>query len=295
MRRREFVTGLGALVLETAAVHAAAPTTLSGRLTRLTAPGTGDNRATYLPDGTALLFASKRTGRSQIWIMDHDGGKPQRFHESGANDYGRVAPSPDGTRFSFSSDRSGQNVVYVLDTRRGTIMPISDRTAWSFGPTWSSLDRIAYFSRQGGNRLNLWTCLSDGSDRRQVTNRPGESRQPWWSPDGTTLAFSADAGTGRFRLSLASASGADERMLTSTGNWQQPFWSPDGLRLAASVELNDADFQILLIDLDGSRVQRIEQPESNNVHPAWSPDGRSIVFTGGRGDGNALWRFDFRA
>jgi TolB protein len=270
MRRREFVSGLGALVLETAAVHAAAPTTLGGRLTRLTAPGTGDNRATYSPDGTALLFASKRTGRSQIWIMDHDGGKPRRFHESGANDYGRVAPSPDGTRFSFSSDRSGQNVVYILDTRRGTIMPISDRTAWSFGPSWSSLDRIAYFSRQGGNRLNLWTCLSDGSYRQQVTNRPGESRQPWWSPDGTTLAFSADAGTGRFRLC-------------------------DGLRLAASAELNDAGFQILLIDLDGSRVRRIEQPEGDNVHPAWSPDGRSIVFTAGRGDGSALWRFDFLA
>jgi len=60
VRRREFVTSLGVLVLETAAVYAAAPTTLGGRLRRLTAPGTGDNRATYLPDGTALLFASSR-------------------------------------------------------------------------------------------------------------------------------------------------------------------------------------------------------------------------------------------
>jgi hypothetical protein len=54
------VTSLGVLVLETAAVYAAAPTTLGGRLRRLTAPRTGDNRATYLPDGTALLFASSR-------------------------------------------------------------------------------------------------------------------------------------------------------------------------------------------------------------------------------------------
>ena len=197
MRRREFVTSLGVLVLETAAVYAAAPTTLGGRLRRLTAPGTGDNRATYLPDGTALLFASRRTGRSQIWTMDPDGGDPRRLYESAANDYGRVAPSPDGTRLSFSSDRSGQNVVYVLDTRRGTITPISDPMAWSFGPSWSSRDRIAYFSREGGNRLNIWTVSPDGSDRQQVTNRPGESRQPWWSPDGTTLAFSADNGTER--------------------------------------------------------------------------------------------------
>jgi Tol biopolymer transport system component len=295
VRRREFVTSLGVLVLETAAVYAAAPTTLGGRLRRLTAPGTGDNRATYLPDGTALLFASRRTGRSQIWTMDPDGGDPRRLYESAANDYGRVAPSPDGTRLSFSSDRSGQNVVYVLDTRRGTITPISDPMAWSFGPSWSSRDRIAYFSRQGGNRLNIWTVSPDGSDRQQVTNRPGESRQPWWSPDGTTLAFSADNGTERFQVRLAAANGADGRALTRTGNWQQPFWSPDGLRLAASAELGSIGFQILLIDADGERVQRIQQQEGDNVHPAWSPDGRSIVFTAGRDNGSALWRFDFPA
>jgi len=216
MRRREFVTSLGALVLETAAVYAAAPTTLGGRLRRLTAPGTGDNRATYLPDGTALLFASRRAGRAQIWTMDPDGGDPRQLYESAANDYGRVAPSPDGRRLSFSSDRSGQNVVYVLDARRATITPISDPMAWSFGPSWSSRDRIAYFSREGGNRLNIWTVSPDGSDRQQVTNRPGESRQPWWSPDGTTLAFSADNGTERFQVRLAAANGADGRALTRT-------------------------------------------------------------------------------
>jgi TolB protein len=291
------VTSLGALVLETAAVYAAAPTTLGGRLRRLTAPGTGDNRATYLPDGTALLFASRsrRTGRSQIWTMDPDGGDPRQLYESAANDYGRVAPSPDGRRLSFSSDRSGQNVVYVLDARRATITPISDPMAWSFGPSWSSRDRIAYFSREGGNRLNIWTVPPDGSDRQQVTNRPGESRQPWWSPDGTTLAFSADNGTERFQVRLAAANGADGRALTRIGNRQQPFWSPDGLRLAASAELGSIGFQILLIDADGARLQRIQQQEGDNVHPAWSPDGRSIVFTAGRDNGSALWRFDFPA
>jgi Tol biopolymer transport system component len=227
--------------------------------------------------------------------MDRDGGKPRRFHESDANDYGRVAPSPDGARFSFSSDRSGQNVVYILDTRRGTITPISDPMAWNFGPSWSLRDRIAYFSRQGGNGLNIWTVSPDGSDRQQVTNRPGESRQPWWSPDGTTLAFSADEGTQRFQVRLAAANGADVRALTRTGNWQQPFWSPDGLRLAASAQIGSIGFQILLIDADGGRVQRIEQPGGDNVHPAWSPDGRSIVFTAGRDNESALWRFDFSA
>jgi len=295
MLRREFVAGLGALTLGVAGARAGIPTKVAGSLTRLTPPGTGDNRATYLPDGTALLFASKRTGRSQIWSMERDGRNPRRLHESAANDYGRVAPSPDGWRLCFSSDRSGQNAIYVLDVRSGIVTLVSDPTAWSFGPSWSSRDRIAYFSRRGGNRLNLWTVSPDGSESHQVTDRPGESRQPWWSPNGTMLAFSADNGTGRFQLWLATADGSSGCPLTATGDWQQPFWSPDGLRLAASAKFGDAGFQILLIDTKGSTVQRIEQPEGDNVHPAWSPDGRSIVFTVGRGDGSALWRFDFNS
>ena len=118
--------------------------------------------------------------------MDPDGSDRRRLYESAANDYGRVAPSPDGARLSFSSDRSGQNVVYVLDTRR-TITPISDPVAWSFGPSWSSRDRIAYFSRQGGNRLNIWTVSPDGSDRSKsptglvrAASRGGHRTAPHW-------------------------------------------------------------------------------------------------------------------
>jgi dipeptidyl aminopeptidase/acylaminoacyl peptidase len=162
MPRRQFVAALGAMAPDASLGRAARAATLRGTLTQLTRPGQGDNRATYLPDGSAVLFASKRTGRSQIWTMDPDGGAPRRRHESAANDYGRIAPSPDGARLCFSSDRSGENVVYVLDLRSGAVTPISDARAWSFGPTWSSRDRIAYFSRRGGNRLNVWTVAPDG-------------------------------------------------------------------------------------------------------------------------------------
>lgn len=293
--RRELAMGLGAQMCATVCTRAAEPTTLAGHLTQLTRPGAADNRATYLPDGSALLFASMRTGKSHIWTMEPDGRNPRLLLKSGGNDYGRVAPSPDGSSLAFSSDRSGENVVYVLDVSRGTIVPVSDQSSWSFGPTWSLRNRIAYFSRRGGNRLNLWTVSSDGSNPLQITDRPGESRQPWWSPDGTTLAFSADDGTGRFQVWLASANGADARPLTAAGDWQQPFWSPDGRRIAASARIRQGGYQIVLIDANGSNVERIGQPADNNVHPAWSPDGRSIVFTAGQGARSALWRFDFRA
>lgn len=256
---------------------------LPGDLRRLTQPGSGDNRAIYMPDAKTLLFASKRSGRSQIWQVNADGTEPRRFHVSAASDYGRVAVSADGSRICFSSDRDGENAVYVLDVATGRLTPISDPAFWSFGPTWSTRDLIAYFSKKGGNKLNVWTVLPDGSGNRQVTNRPGQSRQPWWSPDGSTLAISADHGTGAFEIFLLNSDGSDSRSITSGGTCGQPFWSPDGKMIAISAKIQEPRYRIFIMATDGSMLRPIRQPETgHNVHPAWSPDGSRIVFTAGK-------------
>lgn len=272
---------------------AASGPAMAGTLHALTAAGAGDNRATFMPAGRTILFASKRSGKSQIWAMDTDGGKPRRLHESTDNDSGRVAPNADGTRLCFSSDRGGQNGVYVLELASGRVTQVSDPAFWSFGPTWSSRDLIAFFSRKGGNAINAWTVRPDGSQARQITNQPGESRQPWWSPDGRTLALSADHGTGNFQVWLMNEDGSESRAITTAGSCEQPFWSPDGQRIAISAKLDEPHHRIYVMHKDGGDIRAIAQPEGvENVHPTWSPDGRSIVFTSGGGAGTSLQRFD---
>jgi TolB protein len=265
---------------------------LPGDLRRLTESGGGDNRATYMPDAKTLLFSSKRSGRSQIWQINADGTGPRQFHASSANDYGRVAMNSDGSRICFSSDRGGENAVYVLDVATGRTTLISDPAFWSFGPSWSTRDVIAYFSKKGGNELNVWTVLPDGSDSRQATNQPGQSRQPWWSPDGRTLAISADRGMGAFKIFLLNSDGSDGHSVTSDGSCAQPFWSPDGKMIAVSAKIREPRYRIYIVATDGSMLRPIRQPEAgDNVHPAWSPDGRRIVFTAGKDSKSSLYVF----
>jgi TolB protein len=141
--------------------------------------------------------------------------------------------------------------------------------------------------------INVWTVRPDGSEARQVTDQPGESRQPWWSPDGRTLAFSADRATGAFGIWLLTSDGSNARPITSRGSYEQPFWSPDGQRIAVSAMLDEPHHRIYIMDAGGSNLQPIHQPEGdNNVHPAWSPDGRSIVFTSGKDANGSLYAFD---
>jgi Tol biopolymer transport system component len=47
-----------------------------------------------------------------------------------------------------------------------------------------------------------------------------------------------------------------------------------------------------VIRADGSDLRSIRQPEDlDNVHPAWSPNGRSTVFTSGMKDSSFLQVF----
>jgi TolB protein len=301
MDRRHFVLAGGALaampplaeVWRASATHAGAGDEISGTMRRLTEPGRGDNRATYMPDGTTLLFASKRTGKSQLWAMDPDGGRPRRFHESGANDHGRVAPNADGTCVAFSSDRDGESAIYVLAVASGKLACVSDPNFWSFGPSWSSQDLIAFFSKKGGNAMNTWVVRPDGASARQITDQPGESRQPWWSPDGRRLALSADHGTGVYEVWLLTPDGSGARRITREGSYEQPFWSPEGRRIAVSAQIGESHRRIYVMGADGADPQPIRQPERvDNVHPAWSPDGRSIVFTSGAAADGSICVFD---
>jgi TolB protein len=296
-RRRFLSTAIAgpvlALALRAPASAAGTGSEMRGTLRQLTEAGRGDNRATFMPDGKTLLFASKRSGRSQIWAIDRDGNYVRQIHQSGGNDYGRVAPSADGKRLCLSSDRSGQNLVYVLDLASDRATPISDPAYWSFGPTWSSRDLIAFFSRKGGNVINIWTVRPDGTQPRQVTDRPGESRQPWWSPDGATLAFSANRMTGTFDICLAEADGSNMRTITRGGSFEQPFWSPSGKQIAVSARREESHRRIYVMNADGSDLVPISQPANvENVHPAWSPDGRSIVFTAGTEADGGLYVVD---
>jgi Tol biopolymer transport system component len=199
---------------------------MEGHLRPLTKPGNGDNRATFMPHGETLLFASRRSGKSQIWQIDRSGENPRQFYKSADDDYGRVSPNSDGSRISFSSDRDGQNAIYVFDLATGATELVSDPVFWSFGPSRSTHDLIAFFSKKGGNALNIWTIHPDGSHAQQVTDQPGESRQPWWSPDGDTLAISCDHGTGKFAISLSRPDGSDARRITASGSCAQPFLEP---------------------------------------------------------------------
>jgi gamma-glutamyltranspeptidase len=92
---------------------------------------------------------------------------------------------------------------------------------------WSPDSKRLVVSRFGA----LWTMAPDGRDAKRVITKPGDwiaERDPAWSADGKTIAFSASA-NGQFDLWTVPASGGTATRLTSMpGDERWPSWTRDG-------------------------------------------------------------------
>jgi Tol biopolymer transport system component len=120
-----------------------------------------------------------------------------------------------------------------------------------------------------------------------------------WSPDGSRLAIAsgqADLVRGQSlrdgSIRLYDADRGGMRTLVGPSGVGSLAWSPDGRRIAyqrGRSDGGDMDQEIWVIEVDGSREQRIAHGFGSiyGIGPAWSPTGDRIVYQRMKGGGEA--------
>jgi len=158
-------------------------------------------------------------------------------------------------------------------------------------PAWSPDGKdLLYIGEVGKIRKIFRKNLASGKDA-QLTQGEFDELQPAWSPDGRQVAFVRDrqAGAklqpgdvfGQFVdgdvWTLDLASGRESKIAESAFD---PAYSPDGQRIAVDASWAGPR-RIWLLDREGHNPQQITtdtSEEINHIAPAWSPDGKKIVF-----------------
>ncbi len=69
----------------------------------------------------------------------------------------------------------------------------------------------------------------------------------------------------------------EQRRLTEFGRNCSGAWSPDGAQLALSFGTEQSS-DIFAVDLAGRRMRRLTDSKTINIRPAWSPNGKQIVY-----------------
>ena len=136
--------------------------------------------------------------------------------------------------------------------------------------------RIAFMSDRDWN-WDIYVMDADGGNQRNLTNNPGEDKNPSWSPDGKRIAF-----VGNFDIYVMDADGGNPKNLTnSRQNDFSPSWSPDSKRIIF-VSLRGVNSEIYVMDADGDNQRNLTNNPGDDKDPSWSPNGKRIAFSSAR-------------
>jgi tricorn protease len=127
---------------------------------------------------------------------------------------------------------------------------------------------------------DLWTVSRSGGQARRLTSTPGVEIDPYFSPDGSQIAFSATV-AGNTDVYLVPAGGGELKRLTYHPALDRVRgWTPDGKRIIfASIRDSapqESFFRLWTIGVEGGLPEALPMPRG--FGGAYSPDGRRLAY-----------------
>ena len=246
----------------------------------------------FSPDGRDLIFAStagrekpdepssgyQREGGNYRWAF------PEGMEIFGALDWkSAIEKATSGQKLNLAQFQLTRNDVYDAEC------------AFSPDGKW-----ICFTSKANDN-LDIYVMRVERSKEKivggkpiRITTAPGYDGGPFFSPDGKRLVYRSDRkGNNLLQIftsdlvfdTAGEITGAtNERQLTSdvNVNWG-PFWHPDGHHIIyATSKHGHTNYELYLMRDDGTHPVRITYSPGADILPAFSPDGKYLMWTSKR-------------
>ena len=194
--------------------------------------------------------------------------------------------SPDGRRIAYlrrfmdrMTDRR-RSSLWIMDANGKNNRPVfnADEDVDVSSPRWSpSGDRLAYVATVGG-KPQMQVYFRSGGQRISVARTTAPAGNMRWSPDGKSIAFTmfVPKPAKPFVSMPSKPKGA---------KWAKPPVVVDRLRFRADGRgyLKSGFRHVFVVPADGGTPRQLTSGDfHHDGHPAWSPDGKTVVVSANR-------------
>jgi Tol biopolymer transport system component len=188
--------------------------------------------------------------------------------------------------------------VAIVATAAFGVVPAFAASATQHDALGPTISKIAFTSKADG-QADIYTMNASGKGMFNVTHDKTigvrTDVEPVWSPSGTAVAFERRHATSGADLMVVNTDGSNLHPLTLSpvpGVWNcHPSWAGDNTVFFTSNR--DGNFDLYSVSVKGTATRQLTKTSApvQNLGPAVSPDGRTVVFsrTGAPRGGNGIF------
>jgi eukaryotic-like serine/threonine-protein kinase len=255
-----------------------------------------DDFPRFTPDGSSVMYVHVQPGAgASLWRVPVVGGEPRRIIDNATSaDYSR-----DGTRIAFTRNLQGNTngaALFVAGADGSSPRQLADLGVGGFHPRWSPDSKsIAIVGAQGGRVTQSVVIVDAESGKARTLALPakaGEISSVVWAPDGRSVFYvraeSVEAVVGSTARVLRHDIESDQLEVLG---WT----SHNGLVLdvlsngSVVMDVRSPRDNLREIALADGAERWITRGNSSDRQPAYSPDGKAVLFSSNRSGNLDLW------
>jgi PKD repeat protein len=199
----------------------------------------------WWPDGSRLAYTSNVGGKLRIYDIEIETGKIRQLVDD-PDGTSMPAISPDGTQIAYVITTGSNWQLYVAD------LPVPDADG-----------NIVPITREQSTKLSDDDSL--------------QSLLPWWSPDGSTIAFTTSWGLNDVDIRLVPSDGSEPPRVIGELGLAVYGWSTAGDKVLAVDNQNGGGQSLVVVDVSTGLVAGFIPLPFQTFMAAWAPDGSEVT------------------
>lgn len=235
----------------------------------------GVDGISWTSDGR-IVYASRASGHSDIWIMDQDGRNQKQLTADGSTNNWPV-PTADGRYVVFMSDRGGLHNIWRMDPDGNSLRQLT-KDGYAGIPDCSSDGRWVVY-RSGLGKKTLFKVSIEGGEPVPVNDKA--SSRPAISPDDKWIACAYFDDPEGLKTAIYPFSGGEPvKILPLSFSNFYVRWTPDS-RALAYVD-RQSHRNLVSQPMDGGPPKQLTNFDTDHIFRfAWSRDGKQLAMTRG--------------